>query len=40
MKTKYPFEIIDLGNQPDHGTPKKINYFKNMALILTMLDCF
>ena len=40
MKTKYPIEIIDLRHQPDHITPKKLNYFKNMALILTMLDCF
>ena len=24
MKTKYPIEIIDLGHQADHITPKKI----------------
>ena len=40
MKTKYSIEIIDLGHQADHITPEKINYFKNMALTLTMLDCF
>ena len=40
MKTKYPIEIVDLRHQTDHVTPKKSNYFKNMALILTMLDCF
>ena len=40
MKTKYSIGIIDLRHQPDHITPKKINHFKNMALILTMLDCF
>ena len=39
MKTKYPSEIIDPKHQPDHITPKKINYFKKMALTLTMLDC-
>ena len=39
MKTKYPIEIIDLRHQPDHITPKKYNYFKNMAMILIMLDC-
>ena len=38
MKTKYPIEIFDLRHQPDHITPKKFNYFKNTALILTMLD--
>ena len=27
MKTKYPIEIIDLGNQLDHKTPKKIQLF-------------
>ena len=27
MKTKYPIEIIDLGHQPDHITPKKIHLF-------------
>ena len=40
MKTKYPIEIIDLRHQPDHITPKNFNCFKNMALILTMLNCF
>ena len=24
MKTKYPFEILDLRHQLDHTTPKKI----------------
>ena len=38
MKTKYPIEIIDLRNQADHITPKKIKYFKNTALILTTID--
>ena len=27
MKTKYPIEIIDLGHQSDHITPKKIQLF-------------
>ena len=27
MKTKYPIEIIDLGHQTDHITPKKIQLF-------------
>ena len=27
MKTKYPIEIIDLGDQPDYITPKKIQLF-------------
>ena len=27
MKTKYPIEIIDLGHQADHITPKKIQLF-------------
>ena len=27
MKRKYPIEIIDLGHQPDHITPKKIQLF-------------
>ena len=27
MKTKYPNEIIDLGHQSDHITPKKIQLF-------------
>ena len=40
MKTKYSIGILDLRHRLDHINPKKINYFKNMALILTMLDCF
>ena len=36
-KTNYPIEIIDFRYQPDHITPKKFNYFKNIALILRML---
>ena len=28
MKTKYPFQIIDLRHQPDHITPKKIQPFQ------------
>ena len=39
-KTKYPIEIIDLRHQTVYITLKKINYFKNIVLILTMLDCF
>ena len=27
MKTKYPVEIIDLGHQTDHISPKKIQLF-------------
>ena len=27
IKTKYPIEIIDLGYQPDHITPRKIQLF-------------
>ena len=40
METKYPIRIIGLRHQTDHITPKKFNYFKKMALILIMLDCF
>ena len=40
MRTKYPIGITDLGHQLDHIIPKEINYFKNMAPILTMLDRF
>ena len=40
MERKYPIGIIDLRHQPDHITPKKLNLFKNMALILPMLNCF
>ena len=28
MITKYPIEMIDLGHQPDHITPKKIQIFQ------------
>ena len=28
MKTKYPIGITDLGHQPDHITPKKIQLFQ------------
>ena len=28
MKTKYPFEIIELRHQPDHTTPKKIQSYQ------------
>ena len=38
MKTKYLIEIIDLRHQSDHIAPKKFNYFKNIALILRMLN--
>ena len=38
MKTKYPIKIRDLRHQPDHITPKKFNYSKNMVLILRMQD--
>ena len=40
MKTKYLFEIKDLRHQSDLITPKKSNYSRNMAPILTMVDCF
>ena len=40
MKTKYPFEIIDLGHQSDHITPKKFNYSWNMVLTMRMQDFF
>ena len=40
METKYPIEIIDLGRQSDHLTPKKFNYFMNIKTILVLLDCF
>ena len=39
METKYPIEIIDSRQQSDHITPKKLNYFMNLALVLIMLDC-
>ena len=38
MKTKYPVEIIDIGHQSDHRIPKKIDFFKNIAPILRMLN--
>ena len=38
MKTIYPIEIKDLRHQTDYITPKKFNYFKNMVLILTLLE--
>ena len=31
MKTKYPIEIIDLGHQSDHVTPKKIQLFQEYS---------
>ena len=31
MKTKYPFEIIDLRQQSDHITPKKIQLFQEYS---------
>ena len=31
MKTKYPIEIIDLRQQPDHITPKKIQLFQEFS---------
>ena len=31
MKTKYPIEIIDLGHQLDHITPKKIQIFQEQG---------
>ena len=40
MKTKYPIGILDLRHQLHQILPKKLNYFKNMAPILTMPDCF
>ena len=40
MKTKYPFEILDLRHQTDHITPKKLNYSMNIVLILRMLNFF
>ena len=40
MKTKNSIETIDLIHQLDHITPKRIDYCKNTAVILTMLDCF
>ena len=40
MKTNTPSKVIDLRHQLEHITPKKVKYFKNMALILIMLDYF
>ena len=44
MKTKYPFEIIDLRHQSDHIIPKKIQIFHeygtdpaNARLFLTLI---
>ena len=31
MKTKYSIEIIDLGYQPDHITPMKIQLFQEYS---------
>ena len=28
MKTKYPIELLDLGHQLDHKTPKRIQIFQ------------
>ena len=38
-KTKHSIETNHLRHQPDRTTPKKFKYLKNMALVLTMLDC-
>ena len=40
MKSKDSIGIIDLNHQLDHISPKNFNYFKNMVMILIMLDCF
>ena len=40
MKTKYSIGIIGLRHQPHFITSKKVDCFKNMVQILTMLDCF
>ena len=39
MKTKYSIGIKDLRHQLHQMALKKIKYFKNTVLILTMLDC-
>ena len=31
MKRKYPIEITDLGLQPDHTTPTKIQHFQEYS---------
>ena len=31
MKTEYTIEIIDLGHQPDHITPEKIQLFQEFG---------
>ena len=31
MKTKYPIEILDLGHQSAHITPKKIQLFQEYS---------
>ena len=40
MKTEYPIEIIDLGDQPDLITSRKFNYSWNMVVILRMQNFF
>ena len=40
MKTKYAIGKKDIRHQPDHITSEKFTFFKNIALILIMLDCF
>ena len=32
MKTKYPIELIDLGHQPDHISPKKNQLFQEYSV--------
>ena len=40
MKTKYAIRKKDIRHQPHHITSEKFTFFKNIALILIMLDCF
>ena len=37
MKNYYPIQILDLRFQVDHISPKKIDFWKNMMIILLVL---
>ena len=40
MKTKYPIGIIDLGHQPVHITPKKVQLFQEYRVNPDNARCF
>ena len=40
MKNSYPIQVIDVRFQVDDVNLKKINNFRNIEVLLIMLDCF